>query len=267
MRTAQTENQQRGMRNAERGISAAFTVTELLVVITIIGVVAAISIPALKGIGQSQTISNGARQLLEDLALARQYAILNRSVVHMLFVPPAVTNLTLTDDPLANRLKGGAYTTYAIYAERTIGDQPGQSRPRYMSRWKTLPDGVIIAPQEFQPLNDAAWKAVPSNDRPLHYQTGFWFPTLTNQNTVALPHISFDVDGSVRSYRIPGNASFQDEYLYLARGSVLVARDDKGQFVDLDVRESPPGNSTNNYHRIRIDGLTGRPYLERAEIQ
>ena len=231
-------------------------------VITIIGVIAAISIPALKGIGQSQTITNGARQMLEDIALARQYAILNRSVVHIIFVPPGVKDMQLPDDPLANRLRGGAYTTYAIYAERSIGDQPGQSRPRYMSRWKTLPEGVIIAPQELEDIGDKSWKARPPIDRPFHYLKGFLFPTLTNA-AVAMPHITFNPDGSLVSY----NSDYRDEYVSLARGSVLPARTPQGQVIDFGVRESPPGNSTNNYYRVRIDELTGRPYLERPEIQ
>src|SRR5256885_17197397 len=95
--------------------SRALTLTELLVVIAIIGAVAAISIPALKGITQSQTINNASRQLIEDLALARQYAILNRSVVHVIFIPPYVTNMSFglntNDIALGSRLGSAASTT------------------------------------------------------------------------------------------------------------------------------------------------------------
>lgn len=246
---------------------AGFTLTELLVVIAIIGAVAAISIPALKGIGQSQTITNGARQLLEDIALARQYAILNRSTVHVLFVPPAVTNVNMGDDPLANRLEMGGYTTYAIYADRTIGDQPGQSRPRYLSKWKKLPDGVIVAPWEFEPMLPAARAALDPWDRPLEFQAGFEFPHLGVKYDDPMPRITFNADGSLPRVYEAGAERPNDEYVHLARGSVLAARDNGGTLIEFSVRESPPGNSRDNYYRIRIDGLTGRPALERPEIQ
>jgi prepilin-type N-terminal cleavage/methylation domain-containing protein len=251
------------LRLRRAAVRSGFTLTELLVVISIIGLVAAISIPALKGITKSQTITTGARQLLEDLALARQYAILNRSVVHVVFVPPTVLDMNnLGNDPVAKRLKGGAYSTYAIYADRTIGDQPGQSRPRYLSKWKTLPDGVFIAEHEFDPWEANVWQNYwdPTN-RPFHYGDGFWFPSLTNA-AVEMPHISFNPDGSLRS---PTNR--RDEFVHLAQGSILVARAPNGDVSDFSVRESPPGNSTNNYYRIRIDGFTGRPTLERPEIE
>src|SRR5687768_15188661 len=160
----------RGERTARRALRG-FTLTELLVVIAIIGAIAAISIPALKGISKSQTITAGTRQLLEDLALARQYAILNRSVVHVLFVPPSVADMNIGDGPVARRLKGGAHTTYAIYADRTIGDQPGQSRPRYLSKWKTLPDGVFVAQHEFEIWDPVVWgNFLDPTNRPFHYR-------------------------------------------------------------------------------------------------
>src|SRR5688572_4574785 len=94
----------------------AFTIIELLVVIAIIGALTAISLPAIKGISQSHTVNSASRQLLDDLGLARQYAIHNRAVVHVLFVPPLITNLfpiAPTTPQLAKRLMGGIYSSYA----------------------------------------------------------------------------------------------------------------------------------------------------------
>ena len=60
----------------------------------------------------------------------------------------------------------------------------------------------------------------------------------------------------------------QDEVINLARASILVQRDvNTGDVLEFDVRESPPGNSTNNYNRVRIDGLTGRARIEQPQIQ
>ena len=69
------------------GSFGAFTLLELLVVITIIGILVSISLPALKGLGRTGTNTGAARQLLEDLRYARQIALRNRSDVYMVFSP------------------------------------------------------------------------------------------------------------------------------------------------------------------------------------
>jgi len=251
----------------------AFTIIELLIVIAIIGALTAISLPAIKGISQSHTVNNASRQLMDDLALARQYAINNRSVVHVLFVPPDIQTMTFPQgQDLPKRLMTGVYTTYAIYAERTVGDQPGAPRARYLSKWKSLPDGIFIAKQEFDVWDFRDWDGQfnPTN-RPFHYKrvppvTTFPFPTLTN-SPIELPHITFSPQGSVIYEDDIGNRKHRDEVIELARGSILASRDEvTGDLQDFDARESPPGNSTNNYIRIWLDGLTGRSTIDRFEI-
>jgi prepilin-type N-terminal cleavage/methylation domain-containing protein len=254
-------------------LSSAFTVIELLVVIAIIGALTAISLPAIKGISQSHTANSASRQLLDDLGLARQYAIHNRAVVHVLFVPPGITNPAAMTFPLGQdlpkRLMAGIYSTYAIYAERTVGDQPGQPRARYLSKWKSLPEGIFIAPREFTDLDFKDWDAVNNPlGRPLLWdtRTKFSFPTLTN-TAIQLPHIAFNPNGGITIEDDRGERqSPRDEVIELARGSILAARDANGNLSYFDVRESPPNNSVNNYIRIRIDGLTGRGKLERPEL-
>src|SRR6188474_2627328 len=64
-----------------------FSLIELLVVLVIIGIVSAISIPALKGIGQSNTMTSATRQLIDDLSFARHKAMTLRTTVHVVLVP------------------------------------------------------------------------------------------------------------------------------------------------------------------------------------
>ncbi len=246
---------------------AAFTLIELLVVLAIIGLLMAISLPAMKGIGQSNVVASANRQLLDDVALARQLAIKNRSVVHMVFVPPGVLEMKFQPgDKLAQRIKGGALTTYALFAERSLGDQPGQPRFRYLTPWKTLPDGVFIAEQEFDnQFKPSVWETIPATNRPFQY-ISIPFPSGTNDpNWVA--HLSFDPQGGLRMFRANGMRLYEDAFITLARGSILAARDPNGDLIDFNARESPPFNSISNYNRIWIDNLTGRARVDRPEVQ
>ncbi|HKQ37612.1 MAG TPA: hypothetical protein VJ063_06000, partial [Verrucomicrobiae bacterium] len=254
----------------------AFTVIELIVVISIIAALMIISLPALKGITQAHTVSSASQQLMDDLALARQYAINNRAYVHVLFIPPAITNIFrpgMNLPPITRRLTGGAFSTYAFYADRTVGDQPGQHRARYIGKWKSLPQGVFIAPSEFNPVDFRKWETLaafpvgrpfaPSPNPAI--PTVFPFPTL-GATTVELPHITFSPQGSCVFLDADNVHKPLDEVIELARGSILAARDNNGDLLYFDVRESPPNNSVDNYNRIRIDGLTGRCTLERPEL-
>ena len=146
-----------------------FTLIELLVVFTIIGLIAALSMPALKGFGQGNLVNNVVRQLTDDISLARSRAISDRCTVYVLFVS---TNIYWERNQFQARLNGAAmelpaierqrfiqnsrqlwtnlaqqqYTAYAVYASRTVGDQPSQQKPRYLTEWKSLPDGVMFHP-------------------------------------------------------------------------------------------------------------------------
>ena len=63
-----------------------------------------------------------------------------------------------------------------------------------------------------------------------------------------------------------GNRVYQDEYISLARGSILSQRGPTGNLVFFDAQERPLNNSIDNYNRVLIDGLTGRAKVVRPEI-
>jgi type II secretory pathway pseudopilin PulG len=241
----------------------AFSLIELLVVIGIIAAVSVISVPVIRGLGQSNVMTSGTQQLMDDLMLARHKAMVGRTKVHMVFVtkdinlPTLPGGLSNRDEDVWNRLKGGAYTTYALYAERTLGDQPGHRNDRYITDWRTLPEGVFIAEYEY---------AAPGGNEPLRAFNQRVFPFPSERSTVQqiLPHITFDQNGGLYQTNGAGTRFYQPEYIWMAKGSVLVSRN--GTAVDIDVREVPLGNSTNNYNRIRIDPVSGRARLERPEI-
>ena len=253
---------------------SAFTLLELLVVIAIIGILAGVALPSMKGLTKSNVMVNATRQLTDDLAYARQLALKERTTVHVIFVPPWVDQYTPNasserDQRVWTNLLASAYAGYAIYAERTVGDQPGQMRHRYLTAWKTLPEGILIDPGEFTDLSGPAWNNALNSgtNPPFKFGDDLAFPTADgNQNgqNFRIPHITFDpagalvvVDGSTPPNRIIG----QDEVIRLVRGSIFYQRKDDGTLAEFDARV--PAGEYDTTNQIRIAGLTGRAKVER----
>ncbi|MBC8003192.1 MAG: hypothetical protein H7X97_11460 [Opitutaceae bacterium] len=247
--------------------------------ITIIGVLAAIGLPKLSGFSETSKMTAASRQLMDDLQLARQRAINSRSTVYVLFVPPTLANnqvfvsglTNLGDRVLATNLLGGQLTTYALFTRRSVGEQPGKESPRYITPWRSLPDGIYIQIDKFltgstNRFNFTDWALNASGGSiskldvvPFPAEDSDPYPA-TGPGMDGIPYVAFDSRG-----QLIGQV---DEVIPLTRGSIFYARDGNGNFTfDVpDVQEVPPGNTVSNYNRIRIDWLTGRPKVERPEL-
>jgi len=268
---------------------AAFTLIEMLVVIAVIGIVAAISVPALKNISKSDAAAAGTRQLLDDIARARQFAISRRTTVYMVFVPAGFwTDFPYNNQNLFNNLSTGfnardrqALTNvldkqlvgYNFVTLRDIGDQPGHSRARYLQEWRSLPEGVYIPPTKF--TNSSAFTAVynPLNGSLVKDVRGFEvvrflpFPSPETDPAgggyIYLPCIAFNYQGQLVS---PAKGRLLDEEVIpVVRGRVAQSRSPGSKLPQQglpDVREDPLGNSTNSYNLIVVNGLTGRASIE-----
>jgi prepilin-type N-terminal cleavage/methylation domain-containing protein len=259
----------------------AFTLVEMLVVIAIIGILAAISVPMLSNFRRSDATLAATRQLLDDVELARQMAISRRTTVYMVFVPPSFwTNTTLTplwrNTVAATNLVDKQLTGYTFMTKRSVGDQPGQESPRYLTPWRTLPEGMFIAPAKFAlpEKQSSSFYLLPPVPDPISGKQfkvlGFErhlvpFPT-ADAPYVLMPCISFNYQGQASADWKFGQ---YDEFIPLARGSVAIARHPETkalQFGPPSVLENPPANSTNAYLLVHVDWLTGRARLEKQEI-
>lgn len=269
-------SRKRGVLGVRRfGQARAFTLLELMVVVGLIGFLAAMTLPHVGGYNRANSVTAATRQLLDDVARARSRALGTRSVVYMVFVPPywnvfqSAQQEAAQVTPQFTNLLGHQYMSYALLSARTVGDQPGQHFPHYLTEWQTLPSGVYFSPALF------AFPAAPvmiSTTNTFNGSTNvniitplatnqFPFPSINGGTYMNLPYIGFTPQGTLLA-----NAN---EYIILARGSIFYAENTNGVYLPGPpvLTETPPGNDMSNPLMIKIDGATARGSIVQNQFQ
>ena len=285
----------RNLQPATCNLGFGFTLIELLVVISIMGLLAALTVPALKSLGKSNIQTSASRQLLDDIGRARQLAISQHTTVYMVFVPTnffstpflnGLNNLLPAADSLAalrtmSNVLDKQLSGYNFVSLGKVGDQPGQHAWHYLANWKSLPEGTFIAAAKFLPQDYAAPMQIPiwqqqdyagqiDNWRNPRLQVyGFAtnalpFPTALSP-LVMMPNLAFDSRGRLIS-EFDG-INYHHAYIPLAQGSVGYGMNVNKQPLPTvvqpnDITETPRGNSTSiSYNVIDVEPLTGRSKL------
>ena len=265
--------QDRGGAVAARG--RAFTLIEMLLVLIIIVLLAALALPHMKGHTEAAAINAAMGQVMADLSYARQRAMAQRSTVAVVFLTDAVFNQQQV--PLANadaeervairRLQAGAFTHYALFQFRHVGEQPGRGSRGYITEWKALPSKTFFFFATNAAFNPYTLANMPIDKFPFPF-TRSW-DRQPNPIEPKLPYIAFDSEGRSIALHPSLNGSaldFRDAALSIARGATFHGRDPQSDAINtFEIQEIPPYNSTNNV--IAIDFLTGRAKRVQTEVQ
>ena len=173
--------------------SRGFSLTELLAVIIIMSVLAAIVIPGMGGLLGQTKLKSAIAPLVSTLRQAQQYAITHGHPVYVVF-PTKRDEATLygTNGELRKRFLRG----YAVYS----------ARDKYLGEWQHLPEGVVFnatydtSAYRNNVLSEAGFDQTVSVQKAANINT--------IETAQKLRAITFYPDGTVKSSDSAPNAAF-----------------------------------------------------------
>ncbi len=121
---------------------AGVTLAELLAVILIAGLLAAVSVPAFNSLLKGTALNTAAKALTDTFALARQLAITFRYLYHV----ELDDELTAAEsaDSIDDSLQENRYRIYFVDRKARDQNNPRESEKITVQKWKLLPKFVVF---------------------------------------------------------------------------------------------------------------------------
>ena len=163
----------------------AFTLVELLAVIGIMGLLAAVGVPALKGLTGSGGRKQALSQVMGALEIARNTAISTGTNAAVIFPDAGFTPQGV--DPAPYRFRSMAIVSYS---NTTIATNTNSNIPfeKLISSWIVLPQGISFLPAYLRMNTTTNMISVTAKIR---------IPPKTNDITIICPGIIFQSDGGL----------------------------------------------------------------------
>jgi len=208
---------------------AAFTLVELLAVVGIMGLLAAVAVPTLKGLTGSGGRKQALSQVMGALEIARNTAISTGTNAAVIF-----PDVNFASQPYRYRsmavITWDATNTNSVTTNSMLGS------------WITLPQGIV--------LHDAQINQLPT----LTNTTALRIPPFTTPtNTMNLRAIVFQSDGALEE-------SYYTNILTLNGISIY-----EGAVINNFTTTTNTSKQTNNVETITVTHYTGRPKLTLAK--
>jgi prepilin-type N-terminal cleavage/methylation domain-containing protein len=125
----------------EKKKTSGVTLIELLAVILIAGLLAAVGVPAFNAILKGTALRNAATGLTDTLAMARQLAIANRYLYRVEFI---TMQTVLTAGQHRAGVKENSYRIYFVDRKAKDQSNPRESEKVTIGKWKLLPRFVFF---------------------------------------------------------------------------------------------------------------------------
>ena len=231
-RTISSANQKFKIKNHKlqhtRRLPAAFTLVELLAVIGIMGLLAAVGVPALKGLTGSGGRKQALSQVMGALEIARNTAISTGTNAAVIF-----PDLSFASQPYR-------YRSMAVISWDTTNSTnggPGTNPNVMLGSWITLPQGIVLHDKQINQL-----------------------PTVTNKTALLIPPNTSTTDiSNLRAIVFQSDGGLEERYYTNTLTSEGIAF-----YEGAVIPSSNPTTTTNtskqktNVETITITHYTGR---------
>lgn len=172
-----------------------FTLAELLVTIGIVGLLFAISLPALVGIAGQSRLEGAANAVHSAAKMAQQHATSQKQPTYLVFND----DQSSTNDTLAFQ----SYAIFTINIHTNISPIP-QSAGTFILDWQPLPTGIV-----FDPVINASTNL-------FSVSSTKWNGGLNKNNELKIGNQSFIVKG----FKPNGSAASKTHFIHLTEGFV-----------------------------------------------